>query len=250
MTPDLHATFQAEAVRQIGDCTMICGDMRQVLHALDLQADLILTDPPYRLTAGGNSTAEMGGIFAHGRYDNSGDLFPMVEWADMAPLFWKTLGPSGDAVVMTSDREMGAARVALQAEGFGFHRILVWDKVTATPNRWFMPNCEFALYLYKGRARTITDPSSKQLVKVPHRDETDHQTEKPVLLMSGWMHQCSAPGSLVVDPFMGSGSTAVAAVQLGRRYVGIELQPRWFDAACARVEEALRQRGRQGVMHL
>lgn len=229
---------------QIGTCTLICADMRDALPdlAAEFPADLILTDPPYRLTSGGNTTGAMAGIFAKDRYDNSGDLFPMVEWSVMAPLFWNALGPNGDAVVMTSDREAHAARAALEDAGFGFHRMLVWDKVTATPNRWFMPNCEFAIYGYKGRARTITDPASKALIRVPHRDETDHPTEKPVPLMVGWMHQCSPPGGTVIDPFMGTGSTAVAAAQLGRTFVGIEINRKWFDVACKRVEQAYRSR--------
>lgn len=233
-------------VRQIGDCTLICGDMRDVLPGLAPGADLILTDPPYRLTKGGNTTGEMKGIFAKDRYDNSGDLFPMVEWSVMAPLFWNALGPNGDAVVMTSDREEGNARNALTDAGFRFHRLLVWDKGTVTPNRFFMPNCEFGLYMFKGKARRITDANAQQLVKVPHRDETDHQTEKPVPLMQGWMHQCSRPGSLVIDPFMGAGSSAVAAAQLGRRFIGIEIQRQWFDVACQRVTAAYRDR--QGVL--
>jgi DNA modification methylase len=232
--------------RVIGQCTLICGDMRDVLPPLDPQADLIMSDPPYPLTSGGNSTGEMKGIFAKGRYDNSGDLFPMVPWAEMAPIFYNALGPNGDAIVMTSDREEGKAREALMDAGFEFHRLLVWDKGTVTPNRWFMPNCEFALYVYKGRARTITNPSAKALIKVPHRDETPHPTEKPVQLMVGWIHQCSPAGGLVIDPFMGTGASAVAAVQLGRRYIGVELNPEWFDLACARVLAATELR--QGVL--
>jgi DNA modification methylase len=248
MTAPAIASVLAYDTRQIGDCTLICGDMRDVLPdlATAFPADLILTDPPYRLTSGGHSTGEMKGIFAKGRYDNSGDLFPMVEWAVMAPLFWNALGPNGDAVVMTSDREMQNARGAMEAAGFGFHRVLVWDKGAVTPNRWFMPNCEFAIYGYKGKAQRITDANAQQLVKVPHRDETEHQTEKPVPLMQGWMHQCSRPGSLVIDPFMGAGSSAVAAARLGRRFIGIEIQRQWFDVACARVEATYRER--QGVL--
>lgn len=233
-------------IRQIGDCTMICGDMRDVLPGLDPKAHLILTDPPYRLTSGGNSTGEMKGLFAKGRYDNSGDLFQMVEWSVMAPLLWNALGQNGDVIVMSSDRELQNARAALEAAGFGFYRLLIWDKGTVTPNRWFMPNCEFAFYGYKGKARRITDANAQQLVKVPHRDETDHPTEKPIPLMVGWMHQCCPKDGLVVDPFMGSGSSAVAAAQLGRRFIGIELNPDWFDIACARVESAYR--ARQGVL--
>lgn len=223
----------------IGPVTIYCGDMRDVLPGLDVRANLLASDPPYKLVSGGNTTNEMGGIFAKDQYDNSGDLFPIVPWAEMAPLFFAAMADDADAIVMSSDRELQAARAALESVGLGFHRLLIWNKGTVTPNRWFMPCCEFGLYMWKGRARTISNPSAKQLAYVPHRDETKHPTEKPVMLMRDWIENCSAPGDLVLDPFAGSGSTLVAAVLAGRRAVGIELQRRWFDVACARVEAAL-----------
>lgn len=236
----------------IGTCRMILGDMRDVLPKLKPRAKLGLFDPPYRITSGGSSTGEMGGCFAKGAYDNSGALFDMVEWAEMAPLVYSALADDADAIVMVSDREEGAARAAFAAAGFGFHRLLVWDKITATPNRWYMPNCEFALYLYKGRARRITDCSSKALIRCPQQDVSHlylgadvpsdqgrpHSTEKPVALMAHWMGNSTDPGDLVIDPFMGSGSTIVAAARTGRAAIGIEKDPRWFDVACARVAEA------------
>lgn len=236
----------------IGDCRLILGDMREVLPTLDARANLCLSDPPYRLVAGGNSTNEMGGCFARGAYDNSGALFDIVEWSDMAPLIYGALADNADAVIIVSDREECAARVAFDVAGFGFHRLLVWDKVTATPNRWYMPNCEFALYLWKGRARRITDCASKALIRCPQRDVSHlylrggsdvadlrgHPTEKPVALMAHWMANSSDAGDLVIDPFMGSGSTIVAAARTGRRAIGIEKDRRWFEVACARVAEA------------
>lgn len=236
----------------IGNCRLILGDMREVLPALGVRAKLCMTDPPYRITSGGNSTGEMGGCFAREAYDNSGELFDMVEWAEMAPLIWGALAEDADAIVMTSDREQAAARVAFEAAGFGFHRILVWDKITATPNRWYMPNCEFGLYLYKGRARRINDCASKALIRCPQQDVSHlyhgadvpaserraHATEKPVPLMAHWMGNSTMPDDLVLDPFMGSGSTLVAAARTGRAAVGIEKDERWFDVACARVVEA------------
>jgi len=233
-----------EADVTIGPVRLILGDMRAVLPSLDLRADLCLSDPPYRLTSGGNTTGEMGGCFAHGEYDNSGALFDMVEWGDMAPLIAGALAEDADAVVMVSDREEMAARAAFLEAGFGFHRLLIWHKVTATPNRWYMPNCEFALYLYRGRARRITDCASKALITCPQRDvpashRAAHPTEKPVALMRHWLQNSTDPGGLVLDPFMGSGSTLVAAVQSGRRAVGIEKDPRWFAVACERVREAV-----------
>jgi len=231
----------AQDIIQIGDIILIHGDMREVLPGLDAPADMVLSDPPYRLTSGGNSTGEMGGCFAHGRYDNSGALFGMVEWAEMAPLIYRAAAPQADAVIMTSDREYLAGRAAFEAAGWGFHRTLVWDKVTATPNRWYMPNCEFAIYLYKGAARRIRDCGSKALIRCPQRDETLHPTEKPVALMAHWLTNSTDPGDLVLDPFMGTGTTLVAAAQTGRRAIGIELDRQWFDVAVARVQAATRQ---------
>lgn len=237
----------------IGNCRLILGDMRAVLPELDVRAKLCLTDPPYLLTSGGNTTGEMGGCFDKSAYDNSGALFDMVDWADMAPLIHAALADDADAIIMTSDREELAARLAFEQAAFGFHRLLVWDKITATPNRWYMPNCEFALYLWKGRARRINDCGAKALVRCPQRDvshlylpddipEPDrrpHATEKPVALMAGWICNSTDPGDLVIDPFMGAGSTIVAAAQIGRAAIGIEKDPKWFAVACARVDEAV-----------
>lgn len=240
---------------------LILGDMREVLPELDERADMVLSDPPYRLTTGGNTTGEMAGIFAPGRYDNSGELFDMVEWADMAPLIFGALADNADAIIMASDREEARARLAFEAAGFGFHRLLIWNKGTATPNRWYMPNVELGLYLYKGAARPINDCSSKALIACPQVDvshhylpddlspdeRSGHPTEKPVELMRHWLVNSTEPGGLVLDPFMGSGSTMVAAIKAGRRAVGIEKNPKWFSVAVARAREAQPIAGFTGV---
>ncbi|MEX0302866.1 MAG: site-specific DNA-methyltransferase [Leisingera sp.] len=236
----------------IGNCELYLGDMREVLPALDTRAKLALSDPPYRLTPGGKGTGEFGGCLASDEYDNSGELFPMVEWHEMAPLFHAALQDNADAIIMTSDREEAEARVAFMAEGFAFHRLLIWDKITATPNRWYMPDCEFALYLYKGLARRINNCSSKAKITCPQKDVSHrylpadtpedqrkaHATEKPVPLMAHWLLNSTDPGDLVIDPFMGAGATIVAAIQIGRRAIGIEQNPKWFHVACARAREA------------
>lgn len=235
----------------IGNCRLILGDMQEVLPVLRPCARMCLSDVPYRITSGGNTTGEMAGCFDKSAYDNSGELFDMVEWEDMAPLIYGALDDDADAIIMTSDREEAAARAAFLGAGFGFHRLLVWDKITATPNRWYMPNCEFGLYLYKGRAQRIRDCGSKALIRCPQQDVSHHYlgadvpadqrrphaTEKPVALMAYWMANSTAPGDLVLDPFMGSGSTLVAAARTGRAAVGIEKDPKWFEVARARVEE-------------
>jgi len=129
---------------------------------------------------------------------------------------------------MTTDRESGDARNAIEDVGFKFHRLLQWDKVTVSPNRWFMQPCEFAWYHYKGRARPITNPSSKAKVTWPHRDETKHPTEKPVGVMKFWIEQCCDVGAMV-------GTTLIGAARAGRCAIGIEQDQKWFDVAVERV---------------
>ncbi len=223
--------------------------MREVLPELDLRARLCLSDAPYRLTSGGNKNGALSGCFDAARYTNNGEFFDMVEWAEMAPLIHGALSEDSNAIIMSSDRELFAAQAAFAAAGFGFHRLLVWDKITATPNRWYMPNCEFALFLYKGTARQIADCASKALIRCPQRDVSQdhhpehvppadrhsHPTEKPVALMEYWLRNSTTPGELVLDPFAGSGSTLVAALRAGRPAVGIEADPRWFDVAASRL---------------
>ncbi len=232
--------------RQIGPITLICGDMRAVLPMLAQPADMIMTDPPYRLSTGGNSTGEMGGIFAKSRYDNGGELFPIVEWDVMAPLFWAAAADNCEMICMATDHQSHAARGAMQGAGWRFHRLLIWDKGTVTPNRYFMPQTELGLYMWKGHARTINDPSASQIIKAPVRKETDHPTEKPVSVLTEWIRQCTDAGALVLDPFMGTGATMVAAAKLGRRGIGVEINPKYFATACARVETAVN--AKQGVM--
>ena len=73
------------------------------------------------------------------------------------------------------------------------------------------------------------------------RDESIHPTEKPVELMRYWIGNSTHQGQIVLDPFMGSGTTGVAAIQMGRKFIGIEREPKYFDIACKRIEDAQRQ---------
>lgn len=229
----------ADHIYTRGTCTLIQGDMRAVLPGLAEKAALICTDPPYLLTTGGNTTGEMRGCFARDEYDNSGAWFPVVPWDKLAPVLFAVARKDADVIVMANDRNLCEAETALRGAGFKFHRTLVWDKGSVTPNRWFMQGLEFAFYGYKGRARPIADKASHPLFKVRQIDETDHPNEKPVAMLQRWIELTTDPGDLVIDPFMGSGSTAVAALRAGRRFVGVELLPRWFGVACTRIDRAV-----------
>ncbi len=222
----------------IGDCTLYCGNALDILPHLP-PCDLLATDPPYKLTSGGKSKAPgtMSGKFSAEAYSNDGEFVPCdITWSDMASPLFRALKENADAYVMANDKNVFPAEDAFIAAGFKLHNLLAWDKVKATSNRWYMKNLEFTLYLWKGIAKTINFPDSKQGIRYPHQDVSDHPTEKPVALMRQYIRNSSQPGDIVLDPFMGSGTTGAACMELGRKFIGIEISPKFFDMARTRLE--------------
>ena len=221
---------------------LLLGDCLEVMKTLpDCSVDAVVTDPPYLLESGGCTRLDMGGKFNADRYNNNGAIIPSdMQFEDFMPLIAAVL-PQGHAYFMVNNRHVQGALNAAESAGFRFHNLLVWDKGTGTPNRWYMKNCEFVLLLFRGRAKPINDCGSRQLIRCPNVINGQHETEKPVALMEHYIGNSSQRGQTILDPFMGSGTTGVAAVQMGRDFIGIEREPKYFDIACKRIEEAQRQ---------
>lgn len=234
MTATVRIEHLAEGV------TLYMGDAREIVPTLP-KVDLVATDPPYRLTSGGD-TQERRDTFSGwlGSYGNSGEVVKCdVTWPEIMSLSFDALGADGDAYFMANDKNVNLAWNAALAAGFSVHNLLVWDKGTAVMNRWYMKNLEFTLYCWKGRAKMIRDPSSKQLAAVPNARDDGHPTVKPTELLSLYIRNSSDFGQTVLDPFMGVGSAGSAAVSLGRKFIGIEIEQKYFDTACRRIADAL-----------
>jgi DNA modification methylase len=200
----------------IGNATLYLGDCRDILPTLG-KVDAVVTDPPYKLTSGGNTPGGMKGGWLDD-YNNNGCVVECdISWQEIMSLLRDACAEDADLYVMANDKNVCEAGAAAKEAKLGFHNLLVWDKVGATANRWYMKNCEFVLYLWKGRAKKIANAGSKQLIRCPQVDES------------------------ILDPFMGSGTTGVAAVQMGRKFIGIEREPKYFDIACKRIEDAQKQ---------
>lgn len=225
----------------IGDCRLILGDCLDVLPGLTGVADMLFCDVAYELTSGGNAHQSMGGIFAKDQYDNDGLLMEVPPWEELGGPFFRACKPDADAYIMANDKNLFRAGHAFEGAGWRFHNLLVWDKVRATRNRWYMKNLEFTMYLWRGRsdAKGINDCGSKQLFSLNAKKVTDHPTEKPEALISHYIQNSSLPGQTILDPMMGSGSALVAAVQTGRAAIGIEKTPKWFDVSVQRVTKAV-----------
>ena len=121
--------------------------------------------------------------------------------------------------------------------GFKFHNLLTWDKGTVTPNRFYMHKTEFCLFLYKGKAKYINNMSDSNLFNVLNKKTTGHPTEKPIELMKNWIENSTNKNDLVIDPFMGANSTGIACLFSKRKFIGGEIEKKWFDIANERIKK-------------
>lgn len=201
-------------------------------------ADCVITDPPYRLTSGGGKNSHLSGCLGNDKYGNDGCIVTCdIDWPEIMDICYNSLPKSGDAYIMSNNRNLADAEIASRKIGFKFHNLLVWDKGTVTPNRWGMNQCEYCLYLYKGSARHWNDRSISQLFKCPNLEKGDgHPTQKPVSLMAAWVKLSTDKDQTICDPFMGVGSTGVACIRNNRKFIGCEFEEKWFNIAEKRLK--------------
>jgi DNA modification methylase len=216
-------------VERIGDCTLYLGDCREVLPTLQRPA-AVISDPPYGMKAGTDSGRFSGGTMTHRIRRKEGRSWPAVIGDD------KEFDPS---------HLVGAADIVLL---WGFNHFpahctpgtsLVWLKRADNAFGTFLSDGELA-WLNKGRGfYAFRDFSGHMEASSGHRY---HPTQKPVSLMRWCIQRAKVPlGGIILDPYMGSGSTGVAAVNEGYPFVGVEVVPEYFDAACKRIEAAYKQ---------
>jgi site-specific DNA-methyltransferase (adenine-specific) len=191
----------------IGPATLYLGDCRQILPTLE-GIDAVVTDPPYGIDAG---NMRLG-------FSRSSRL-PASDWDSEAPDLTPVLALNVPSVIW------GGNYFPLPPT----RCVLVWDKGGRFRARSFS-ECEVAWCSEDGVARIFFhDPIHTCL-------ERTHKTQKPVKVME-WSLSF-VEGTTVCDPFMGSGTTGVACLRLGRKFVGIEIDPGHFATACRRIRDA------------
>lgn len=209
----------------IGNAELWLGDCRDILPLLP-KVDAVITDPPYGISIdrqmAASSGTKSGGMLARkGEYIASGwDDAPMSN--DVAEILIRL----GKEVVLWGGNYYGLP--ASQCW-------LVWDKQV---NGNFA-DCELAWTNMKKPVRKFAWMWNGML-RQGGEQRNGHPTQKPLALMKWCIEQTGNPQT-ILDPFMGSGTTGVAAVQMGRKFIGIEREPKYFDIACKRIEDAQRQ---------
>jgi DNA modification methylase len=200
----------------IGLATLYLGDCREIAPGLE-KVDAVITDPPYGL--GGTWNGWQGG---GGRLSCNGKG---MEWDAHRAEFVHDLPALAEICII-----WGGNYYDLPAR----RGWLAWDKIV---REFTSGHLELAWTTLDQPIRAF-NYSHGQLAT----EGKEHPTQKPVALMRWCIEQAKVPpGGVILDPYMGSGSTGVAAMQMRHPFIGIEIEPRYFDIACRRIEEAQRQ---------
>ncbi len=222
-------------------------DCKQYLKEMeDNSVDLILTDPPYNI-----SQYSTGNINLPGRAPLNNDI---AKWDDN-PLnpedfledFKRIIKPDGNIIIFTTYNLLGKWHESFDSE-FDTFQFFIWHKTNPAPKIYkngFLNSCEMLICLWnKGHKWNFTKQNEMHnffespICMAPERlKDPKHPSQKPVKLLSHLIKIASNPDDLVFDPFMGVGSTGVAAQRLGRNFIGCEIEKVYFDAACKRLEE-------------
>jgi site-specific DNA-methyltransferase (adenine-specific) len=242
--------------REIHDASLYLGEAMAVLSTLpDASVDAIFTDPPY--SSGGfyradrlqdvhtkyvqtdsESGAELSAFQGDAR-DQFGYWFWLSVWLSHCQRIAK---PGSIAGLFTDWRQLSVTIGGLQSAGLIFRGVVPWHKPGARPTQGrFSNSCEYLVWgTYGPRQLEGNAFPGFFNIKTPRGDDRVHITQKPVELMESLV-RIVPDGGAVLDPFMGSGTTGVACATLGRRFVGIELEPAHFTSACERIDAAYAQ---------
>lgn len=229
------------------DCELYNEDCMNILRKMeDASVDLIITDPPYRTTSRG-CNGNSGGMLAK-EINKKGKVFKYndVNVFDYSKEFFRVLKDSSHCYVMTNHVNLHEMLNAFAQAGFHFIKSLVWDKGNKIMGQYYMSCFEYILFFRKGRGHKINCCGTPDILSVPNKKtkingKNIHDTEKPVGLMKVLIENSSSENDVVLDPFMGIGATGVACKFLFRKFIGIEIDKKYFDFAKKRIGEEIKK---------
>ena len=217
-----------------GDC------LERTKEIPDDSVDLILTDPPYNIARDNNfHTMGRAGI-DFGEWDKGFDQF---SWMNDIP---RLLAKNGSVIIFNDWKNVGEIAKYGEQLGLTIKDMIRWEKSNPMPrnkDRRYITDYEVAVWLTMPKAKWVfnrqSDTYDRPLVKgslTPKSEKVGHTTQKPVYLMKKLLETHSNIGDVVLDPFMGSGTTGTACANLGRNFIGIELDWDYYNIAKGRIE--------------
>ncbi len=224
---------------QIGDATLYQCDCREILASLP-KVDAVITDPPYGdeathkkhlATVTLRDGTPAGQVLGFDGISKEEAVRLAVEWCEIAARWvvftceWKYAHALDEAGVLVRlgiwRKPDGAPQFTGDRPGTGWEAVAICHR--------------------KGKKRWNGGGKHCFWSWPKGQNDSGHPTGKPLGLFCDFVADFTDPGEVVLDPFMGSGTTGVACAKLGRKFIGIEMDPKWFDLACKRIEKTYAQ---------
>jgi len=230
------------------DVTVWLGDCLEVLPRLE-GVDHVISDPPYEdeTHAANERLSEARGMRNDGGKEFRAFGFEGINATRSAVSSAVVSASHGWAILFCLAEGVRAWRDDLKSSGAKYDTCLFWVKPDASPRfngQGAARGAECAVTAWCGTGYRSWNGGGKRGVFtycVNTNRQGEHPTEKPLPLMAELVTLYTNVGQLICDPFMGSGTTGVASINLGRRFVGIERDVKWFDLSCRRLNDALRR---------
>ena len=232
-------------VETIGNATLYLGDCRDIMPTLG-KVGAVVTDPPYEIRNKFGTSDLYGKRVMQFHFDTAGVTDEVV----LPALALSLERASAFHCFCGAEQYAGIASIA-RLHGF---TAKPWAKAKLCapppmPGNWWPAAFELAIYGYKPgawfgdqstkRKNLMTFDSYRHGIR--HWEKVDHPTQKWLPMVEYLVSSICPENGTALDPFMGSGTTGVAAVQMGRKFIGIEREPKYFAIACSRIEKAQRQ---------
>lgn len=229
--------------------SLICGDSKEVISRIpDNTIDFILTDPPYNI-----GKYSRGNIPLQGRSAMNNDI-ALWDWVDFNPEDWaeefvRILKPTGNLFIFTSYNQIGRWHSCLDSR-FDTTNFMIWHKTNPAPKIFkagFLNSCEmiFTCWNKKHTWNFTTQAEMHNFVESPicmrpeRLSNPKHPAQKPLSILKKMIEIASNVDDIVFDPFMGVGSVGVAALELCRKFIGVEIDRIYFDAAKERIKKMI-----------
>lgn len=243
-------SVQLSTIMDSKGTTIHQGDALTVLRELPTNTvDAVITDPPY---SSGAATLAGKQVNPADKYQQTGtkrryppmlgdgkDQRSFTLWCTLwLSECWRIAKDGAPLLVFTDWRQLPSVTDAVQAAGFLWRGVVVWHKSSARPMLGeFRRDSEFVVYARKGKSNSASRKCLPGVYSYPVNSAAKvHLTGKPVALLQSLMEICPENGT-ILDPFIGGGTTAVAAQNTGRRCIGIELSPEYAQLTIDRLSK-------------
>ena len=212
----------------------------------DNSIDLVVTDPPYKLnkttgstTSSSKSEKWQGNLKAGDKLANINNDIKFSEWL---PEIYRVLKEQSHCYIWTNDKNLKDLQVEAEKVGFSLHNIIIAKKNNSTPNRWYMKNCEFILFLHKGKSFPINNLGDSHFFEYTNISGKNklHPTQKPIDITKRLIENSSKIKDIILDPFCGSGTTLLSAKELNRNYIGNDNDIKYFNITKNRIENSIK----------